>query len=436
MKFLIINGPNLNLLGKREPGIYGNDSYEDLCVLIENYAKEHDSTARCFQSNHEGAIIDEIHAADGVYDAIVINPGAYTHYSYAILDALKAVDVPAYEVHISHIDRREPFRAISVTAPACVGQVYGMGFKGYLMAMDHFLNEAQAQPEEPAAPEPLPELDPVKLCVIGDPVAHSLSPRIQTAMLSALGAEGSYTAQPVKKEELEDFLARVRAGEYTGFNATMPHKQALYTMMDRLDEGARQCQAVNTVCVEDGKLVGYNTDGAGFVAALRAMGCEPAGKKIMLLGAGGAARSVAIGLARSGARQVTVCGRDKQKTADLCILFPAFLVPTNFELGTLVKEAKSSQILVNCTSLGMAGQGQFEDFDFLDVLPDNAVVCDLIYHPAETELLRRARERGLRTMNGLPMLVWQGVLALEKFLGRDGLDRELMANAAFASLND
>lgn len=139
MKFLIINGPNLNLLGKREPGIYGNQSYEALCALIRDHAAARGSTADCYQSNHEGAIIDAIHAADGVYDAIIINPGAYTHYSYAILDALKAVDVPAYEVHISHIDRREPFRAVSVTAPACVGQIYGLGFDGYLRAMDWFL---------------------------------------------------------------------------------------------------------------------------------------------------------------------------------------------------------------------------------------------------------------------------------------------------------
>ena len=139
MKFLIINGPNLNLLGKREPGIYGDQTYEALCTLIQDHAAAHGFTSRCFQTTHEGAIIDEIHAADGVYDAIVINPGAYTHYSYAILDALKAVDVPAYEVHISHIDQREPFRAVSVTAPACVGQIYGHGFDGCLMAMDYFL---------------------------------------------------------------------------------------------------------------------------------------------------------------------------------------------------------------------------------------------------------------------------------------------------------
>ncbi len=139
MKFLIVNGPNLNLLGRREPGIYGKSTYADLCALIRDYAAAHGSEAEFFQSNHEGAIIDAIQAAQGVYDAIVINPGAYTHYSYAILDALKAIDVPAYEVHISHIDQREPFRAISVTAPACVGQIYGLGFDGYLRAMDHFL---------------------------------------------------------------------------------------------------------------------------------------------------------------------------------------------------------------------------------------------------------------------------------------------------------
>ena len=139
MKFLIINGPNLNLLGKREPGIYGDQSYQVLCALIRDHAAARGATADCFQSNHEGAIIDQIQAADGTYDAIIINPGAYTHYSYAILDALKAVDVPAYEVHISHIDQREPFRAVSVTAPACVGQLYGHGFDGYLMAMDWFL---------------------------------------------------------------------------------------------------------------------------------------------------------------------------------------------------------------------------------------------------------------------------------------------------------
>jgi len=139
MKFLVINGPNLNLLGKREPGIYGTENYEFLCQMVQSYAREHGAEADCFQSNHEGAIIDAIQGAEGAYDAIVINPGAYTHYSYAIHDALKSISVPAYEVHISDIHSREAFRAVSVTAPACVGQIYGRGLAGYTMAMDYFL---------------------------------------------------------------------------------------------------------------------------------------------------------------------------------------------------------------------------------------------------------------------------------------------------------
>ena len=143
MKFLIINGPNLNLLGRREPGIYGQENYDSLCADLREFAAARGSTAECFQSNHEGAIIDAIHAADGVYDAIVMNPGAFTHYSYAILDALKAVSVPCIEVHISNVHQREEFRHRSVTAPACVGQITGLGLYGYRAAMAYFLERGQ-----------------------------------------------------------------------------------------------------------------------------------------------------------------------------------------------------------------------------------------------------------------------------------------------------
>lgn len=142
-KFLIINGPNLNLLGKRDPEHYNHESYASLCAMIQQYAVEHNSSATCFQSNHEGAIIDQIQAAEGVYDAIVINPGAYAHYSYAIADALQEVDIPAFEVHIGNIRTQASFRSLSVTAPACVGQIYGLGFVSYLRAMDYFLKGGQ-----------------------------------------------------------------------------------------------------------------------------------------------------------------------------------------------------------------------------------------------------------------------------------------------------
>lgn len=142
MKILVINGPNLNFLGIREPGIYGNENYDYLVNMIGEAAKERDINVEVFQSNHEGAIIDRIQDAynEGM-DGIVINPGAYTHYSYAIYDALKSIPMPKVEVHISDINVREEFRKISVTAPACFAQVYGQGLKGYITAMDMLIKK-------------------------------------------------------------------------------------------------------------------------------------------------------------------------------------------------------------------------------------------------------------------------------------------------------
>ena len=138
MKFLIINGPNLNLLGSREPDIYGTGTYETLCRRVQDYAAVHGWEADCFQSNHEGAIIDAIQQAAGVYDGIVINPAAYTHYSYAIHDAIAAVKIPCIEVHFSNIQARSDFRHLSVIAPVCAGSIAGFGKHSYLLAVDAF----------------------------------------------------------------------------------------------------------------------------------------------------------------------------------------------------------------------------------------------------------------------------------------------------------
>lgn len=145
MKLLVINGPNLNFLGIREKQIYGNQDYEYLLNMIAQKAKEMDAEIEVFQSNHEGAIIDRIQDAyfDGT-QGIVINPGAYTHYSYAIHDALASVTMPKIEIHISDITSREEFRKISVTAPACNGQIYGLGLEGYLKAIDEVVRQVEA----------------------------------------------------------------------------------------------------------------------------------------------------------------------------------------------------------------------------------------------------------------------------------------------------
>ena len=135
MKFLVINGPNLNLLGLREPSIYGDRSYKALVELIETVCRDEEIQVEVFQSNHEGAIVDKIQAAYGEFDGIVINPAAYTHTSVAILDALKAVSIPAVEVHISDVSTRESFRQVSYAGMACIKTYMGHGFEGYAMAI-------------------------------------------------------------------------------------------------------------------------------------------------------------------------------------------------------------------------------------------------------------------------------------------------------------
>lgn len=137
MKILVINGPNINMLGVREPDIYGKETFETLCTTVENYAKEKGIQVKLFQSNHEGALVDEIQNAYGVFDGIVINPAAYTHTSVALLDAVKAVGIPTVEVHISDVSKREDFRQISYIRAACVKTICGHGIKGYLEAIDY-----------------------------------------------------------------------------------------------------------------------------------------------------------------------------------------------------------------------------------------------------------------------------------------------------------
>lgn len=134
-KILVIHGPNLNLLGEREPGIYGSDSIDNLNSSIIDRAKDQGLECEIFQSNHEGAIIDKLHAARNSFDGVVINAGAYTHYSYAIRDAIAAVKIPCIEVHISNVFARDEFRSKSVIAPVCKGSISGFGFGSYFLAI-------------------------------------------------------------------------------------------------------------------------------------------------------------------------------------------------------------------------------------------------------------------------------------------------------------
>ena len=262
-----------------------------------------------------------------------------------------------------------------------------------------------------------------KLCVIGDPVVHSKSPLLQNAMCQALGLDYLYLCQPVTVDTLADFLAAAKTLGYAGFNATMPFKELLLPHLDGLDPLAAKLGAVNTVCIKDGKLYGYNTDCPGYVAALQSAGFDPTGKHVLLLGAGGAAKAVAVGLAHAGAT-VTISNRTRQKAQAVADLIPGQGDVADWTTEELKARAARCHLLVNATSLGMAGQGEFDDLSFLEALPDGimsggAWVSDLIYHPAKTKLLQRAEELGLPVQNGLPLLMHQARLALEHFTGQE-----------------
>lgn len=269
------------------------------------------------------------------------------------------------------------------------------------------------------------------LQVIGDPVLHSKSPRIHTAMLTRLGLDLPYTARVVKKGELPAYLAWAEQEGILGFNATMPHKEDLIPLLDGLSEDAARFGAVNTVCRNGGRWIGHNTDGEGCLAALKQAGLWPA-EKIVVLGAGGASKAMALKLASSGAQRVWVCNRTVAKAEALCVL--PNMTPADFHPETLEMLCAEADLVVNGTNLGMEGcPDQFRSFAFLDSLPAHAGVFDAIYHPAQTELLAQAKKRGLAACNGLPMLVYQAIFALEHFLGTP-LDREEMARVVSAAL--
>ncbi len=257
-----------------------------------------------------------------------------------------------------------------------------------------------------------------KLCVIGDPVLHSKSPLIHNTILGHLELDYLYLCQPVPRGGCAQWLEAAKVAGYAGFNATMPHKEELLPLMDALDEDAKLYGAVNTVAIQEGKVTGYNTDGRGFVRNLEDANFTPRGKRVVILGAGGAAKAVALKLIQQEVAEVTVCNRTPDKAEALCEFDPQRMTAADFSPETLARVSTRADLLVNCTSMGMAGTNlEFADFSFLTELPPHALVCDLIYHPACTQLLERASARGLATLNGLGMLLYQAIFALEYMTG-------------------
>ena len=252
----------------------------------------------------------------------------------------------------------------------------------------------------------------MRLCVIGDPVGHSLSPRIHRRFMERCGAAGSYEAVTVTAEALEDFVVQGRRGAWDGCNVTMPLKERILPLLDAVEPWTASCGAVNTVCFRNGRAVGYNTDGPGVVESLRLRGFTPAGQAALVLGAGGAAKAAALALAQAGCR-VTVCARTPEKAAALAARCGG--VTVSWE--DLPRAAAEHGLLLNATPLGMEGSPEFESLDFVQALPTKAVVYDLVYHPTDTALLRAAGSREMTAVGGLALLVQQAALAFAHFTG-------------------
>ena len=256
-----------------------------------------------------------------------------------------------------------------------------------------------------------------QLFVIGDPVAHSLSPLLHQAMIDQTGAAYRYDVRTVRPEELPAFVRWAKDGGCAGFNVTMPHKEAILPLLDEVDTTAASCGAVNTVCIREGRAIGHNTDGTGFLDSLAGQGFHPQRRTVLLLGAGGAAKAVGHALAAAGADRVIVCARRLERAAALAAQLPNCGEGIALAQNALQQAATACDLLVNATPLGMAGSPAFARLDFLQAMPPHAVVYDLVYHPRRTALLEAAARQGLRTVGGIDLLIRQAVRAFTFFTG-------------------
>lgn len=269
--------------------------------------------------------------------------------------------------------------------------------------------------------------------VIGDPIGHSLSPLLQGAMFAAQGLSFCYGAVHVPTGQLAEFVHAARLTRLRGFNVTIPHKQAIIPFLDTLDESAALCGAVNTVALEDGKLVGYNTDMDGLQMAIQAQGFAYRGRSILIFGSGGAAKATATKALLCGARRVLMAARNTE-AARAFAGRQAGVVPLPWQEQAMQAACAQADILINATPLGMDGHGtQFESLAFLHKLPPHALVVDLVYAPQNTALLSQAKRLGKQTMGGMDMLIYQAILAQERFLQKP-LPREKLYAAATQAL--
>lgn len=264
-------------------------------------------------------------------------------------------------------------------------------------------------------------------CLIGHPVSKSLSPEIHNYSFEKNNINAKYLAMDVTKESLKNAVEGIRHFGIGGCNVTIPHKVDIIEHLDSLDEEAKLLGAVNTVKNENGKLIGYNTDGKGFTDVLKDKDIEVKNKSIAILGAGGASRAISIRLAKQEIKEIVIFNRTVEKAKviidEIKEKFPKVEgIYKNLEIDDF--DFKDIDILVNCTSIGMYPNSNETPLD-PKVLSKDTIVCDIVYKPLETQLIKKAKQQGNTTVHGLNMLIYQGILSEEIWLDKP-MDKDLV----------
>ncbi len=261
--------------------------------------------------------------------------------------------------------------------------------------------------------------------ILGFPVTHSLSPAMHNAAFAHLGIDAHYATHAVAPDQLASAIAQMRRDQIAGANVTVPHKEAVVAWLDEVEPAARAIGAVNTLVRQGDRLIGHNTDAAGLAASLREASVELSGANVVILGAGGAARAAIVGLGQAGASRIVIAARRQDRALALATeLAPAAQTAVHgVDMDAGLREALSSAtLLVQATSATLQGDPNaqaFADSIAIDALPPHATVIDLVYKPRTTTLMQRAEQRGLRTVDGLGMLLHQGAIALQLWTKRE-----------------
>lgn len=278
-----------------------------------------------------------------------------------------------------------------------------------------------------------------KLYVIGNPIEYSLSPLMHNAALKELGLEREFTYNKMEilKEDLEKFVEEVREGNIGGASVTMPYKEEIIPLVDGLTKETELIQAVNTVYKKNSKVIGHNTDGIGCIRALEDAGISIVGKRIVLLGAGGAAKSIAISLALGNIRKILILNRTEEKAE---ILANSISRKTNVQISSgslnrLRSALKDADILINSTSVGMKEKARDQTLVTANLIHSDLVVEDIVYNPIKTKMLEEAEKAGAKIVEGVGMLVHQGAEQFEIFTGRKA-PIETMRKTLLVALNE